>query len=211
MNNEEIDWDQPPPIDECPLCKTVIFAAVAAALINVNDPPTCSIAIKFSGSKTPGNNLSFPSGDQTLGLKNLSDRWIWQVEIGGSVSDNAASWSLKQSYTGRRKRVLQQSNGTLRPETDVNLNVPDDDPESPARQQPSGQSVFFWIDGPGHLKSVFGENTYSLTQVQNFTSWAQKGSASCSVQWHLKLVVDPGGVLNTTQTQAGLGHISTNF
>jgi hypothetical protein len=164
--------------------------------------------VKFDGSLSPGDLLSFPSGGQTLGQKDLHDRWIWQVEVAGTVADSASSWSLKQSYTGKRKRVLQAAGGGLEAQTDVPLNVPDDDPGSDFKQT-SGQQ-YFWIDGPGHTKTVSGKDVDSLTQVQNFTSWVEKDSVKREKKWHLKIVVKPGGILDTANTKAGNDHISTN-
>jgi hypothetical protein len=50
-----------------------------------------------------------------------------------------------------------------------------------------------------------------LTQVQNFTSWAQKGkrgTVRCQVKWHLKIVVQEGILVSM---EWGTGHISTDF
>lgn len=190
------------------ICVAAVFVAPGGTNVK-----TCSITVKFTGSKSAGNGLLFNSGDETLGLKNFSDGWAWQVEVSGTVSDDASTWTLAQSFTGRRKRVQQTSDGTLLPEEDTPLDEPNDNPDALSRQQPTGQTRFFWIDGPGHLKTLplGGNNVYSLTQVQNFTSTVRKGSNSCSVNWFLKLVVLPGGVLDTTNTQVGFGSASTNF
>jgi len=107
--------------------------------------------------------------------------------------------------------------GVLLTQTDIPLSVPNDNPDPPFRQQPSGSSGFFWIDGPGQLKSVSGNTVDSETQVENFTSTVMSPpdadgiTTSCISQWHLKLVIKPGGVLDTTNTTAGTGTISTNF
>ena len=162
----------------------------------------CGISVKFTGGKSAGNNLSFPSGDQSLGRKNLSDRWSWQVEVSGTVSPtDASTWTLKQSYTGRRKQIQKTPGGILLTQTDTPLNVSNDNPDPPFRQQPSGSFVYYWIDGPGQLKNVSGNTVDSETQVQNFTSSVVSApdaggiTTACTSQWHLKLVVTPGGAL----------------
>src|SRR5207248_2400309 len=120
----------------------------------------------------------------------------------------ASTWALHQKYTGRRKRVLQNADGSLAPQTNDYLNVPNDDPDPTFRQQTAGQPLFFWIDGPGHSKFVSGKQVSSLTQVQNFTSWAQKGRLVCRTTWYLKLVVQNGSIV---QQAFGPGRASTNF
>jgi hypothetical protein len=169
--------------------------------------PTCSLTAKFSGGLTSGNNLSFAPasyvcGGDSLGVVDCSAHWLGKVEIRGSVSDNASTWATRQSYTGRRLRIL----GT-NPQTDDTLNDPNDDPDPTFVQKPSGQTQVFWLDAPGHTKTVGGQTVTSLNQIQNFTSRLQKGSSSCQVQWHLKVEVTGGSL---SSSSFALGHISTN-
>ncbi len=95
------------------------------------------------------------------------------------------------------------------------LNVSNDNPNSAFVQQTSGTTVIFWIDAPGHLYTyATNEPIDSLTQVQNFTSaiCSTVNTALCfPVSWYLKLVVSPGAVLDTTNSQANFGSASTNF
>ncbi len=185
------------------------------------DPGTiyqCGISVKFTGSKSTGDALSFLTGSETLGLKNLSDSWRWQVEVTGTVSPTDASqWILKQSFTGRQKQILKTPSGTLLSQTDTNLSAPVDDPDGRFRQQPPGSFTYFWLDGPGQYKTLGANTIDSETQVQNFISSVVSVPdgggfvTSCITQWHLKLVVKPGGVLDTVNSSAGTGFISTSF
>ncbi|HEY3457026.1 MAG TPA: hypothetical protein VGK64_20775 [Bryobacteraceae bacterium] len=176
--------------DECHENDFTADASAGCDVLQPADPATCTILVRGTGSKTSGDNLSFPSGDQTLGAKNLSDRWIQQVEISGTVSDDASNWALHQKYSGLLKDGRTQQ-----------LSVPNDDPDSSFRQQPAGQKNFFWIDGPGYRKI-----SQNFTQVQNFTSWAQQGNSICRTTWHLKIVVSNGAL---TQQSYDTGFIST--
>jgi hypothetical protein len=173
-----------------------------SAPCDVYEPATeCDIAVRFNGSKDLLNLLTFPFGDQTLGFKDFSHSWRWQVEIQGIVSDDASTWSLRQSYNGRKREILGSDPVRVRR---LNVLWPQESPEPSFRQQPPGDTVFFWIDGPGHSKSEEGQNVNYLRQVQNFTSYAVKGRRACRVRWHLRLQVD-GGII--TGSSAGLGHI----
>ena len=99
----------------------------------------------------------------------------------------------------------------------IEFDVPNDNPDPTFRQQSSGSYVFYWIDGPGQLKNVGGNTVESETQVENFTSSVVSPAdadgivTTCLTNWYLKLVVKPGGTLDTTNTQAGTGSASTNF
>jgi hypothetical protein len=190
----------------CTALPGTILEEYVAEQVPVN---SCTLTAKFSGGFTSGNNLSYSVGSSVygadcktdnLGVVDCSTHWLGKVEISGSVSDDASLWTAKQSYTGRRLRIL----GTG-PETDDNLNVQNDDPLPGVLQKPSGQTKVFWLDAPGHSKSVGGQTVTSLYQVQNFTSRLEKGARSCSVNWHLKLVVAGGGLFDS---RFGLGHLS---
>jgi hypothetical protein len=167
--------------------------ALGDALCDVLDSAQCTIEARGSGGKSGGNILIFPPpGDQSLGLQTSGDRWKWHTEIKGTVPDDVSTWSLLQSYTGRRQRILRRPDGSLEPMTDDPLNVPDDSPDSAFRQQPPGDTVFFWIDGPGHTKTVGSSPVHYLKQVQNFTSIVRKGRRACRVTWSLRLEVENG-------------------
>lgn len=183
------------------------------------DPvPSATMQVKFSGSKTPGNNLTFPSQtcSQSLGLFNCPGRgtWVWNVEIKADVTDDASKWTPQQSYTGRKKGFSKDSSGVLH-SFDVPLNVPDDSPDSQFVQKPAGQKILFWLDAPGHFYRLDnGQMIDSMTQVQNFTSTicSTVSSGTCvTTTWHFKLVIKPGSVLDTANSTAGNGSLSTNF
>jgi hypothetical protein len=184
---------------------------------------SATITVHFGpGSKTvgtPGDGLTFPSNttsSQNLGLFNCPGpaTWVWNAEIQANVSDDASKWTAKQSYTGRLKGNWKDSQGTLHAFDDT-LNVSNDNPSSNFLQQTAGTTVIFWIDAPGH-RYTYGTNQPidSMTQVENFTSTVcstLNTSACFPVTWYLKLVVNPGAVLDTTNSQAAFGSASTNF
>jgi hypothetical protein len=57
------------------------------------------------------------------------------------------------------------------------------------------------------MKAIDEWTVHSLTQVQNITSWVEKGSEKREVKWHVKTVVNDGGQLDTTKTKAANDHI----
>ena len=139
------------------------------------------------------------------------------MEIEADVSDDASKWTVQQSFTGRKKGFTKDSSGVLH-SFDETLNMPNDNPDSHFVQQTAGQKIIFWIDGPGHglnLSTPRGsEGIDSITQVENFTSTvcSTVSTGACfSVNWYLKLVVNPGGVLDTVNCKAALGSQSTVF
>jgi hypothetical protein len=181
--------------------------------------PTATITVNFTGTKSSGDNLTFPSNttcSQTLGLHNCSGpgTWSWSVEVAAGASDDASKWTTTQSYTGRAKGNWKDSQGILHA-FDDSLNVPNDNPSSSFVQQPAGQKAIFWIDAPGYRYTrQVGEPIDSLTQVQNFTSTvcSKVVTTACfPVAWYLKLVVTPGAVLDSVNTKAAFGSASTNF
>ena len=183
-------------------------------------PPTASVTLTFTGSKSTGDNLSFGAASydcsESLGLHNCSNTsvWLWNMEGKAVVSDDASKWSVSQSYTGRKKGFYKDSNGHLQ-SFDISLSVPNDNPSSSFVQQPSGQNIIFWLDAPGHSYSLPGFGLIdSMTQVQNFVALvcSKTVAGDCStVSWYFKLMVGPGAQLDTANSQAGLGSASTNF
>ena len=182
---------------------------------------TATVTIQFTGQKTTGDNLKFSNASQqtcseSLGLHNCSSigTWVWNVEVQANVSDDAANWTFAQSYTGRKKGFTKDSSGNLVP-FDITLNVPNDGPGSNFVQQPAGQKVMFFIDAPGHTyKLDNGQPIDSITQVENFTIQTCntiQSSVCTTTNWYLKLVVNPGARLDTTNSVAALGSTSTNF
>jgi hypothetical protein len=87
-----------------------------------------------------------------------------------------------------------------------------DNPDSQFVQKTRGQKSLYWIDAPGHLYYLDSpsdaEKIDSLNQKQNFNSNVCNRANICtSANWFLKLVIDPGGELDTAASQAGLGSI----
>ncbi len=84
-------------------------------------------------------------------------------------------------------------------------------------QQPSGQTVAYYIDDPGSVKNYVvpppATPIQTMTQVQDFTttfcSTAVQGDCS-SVNWDNKLVISNGAV-DTANSLAAYGSASTNF
>jgi hypothetical protein len=175
---------------------------------------TATITVHFTGSKAASDNLTFPSSgtcSQTLGLLNCTSPgdWVWNVEIEADVSDDASKWTPHQSYTGPVTGYYKDSNGNLH-SFSYNQNVSNDDPSSQAVQQPAGQKTIFWIDAPGHYYTYNGYQIDSMTDIEDFTSkvCSKVTTTTCaSVAWYLKIVVDAGAVLDTTNSKAGFGSL----
>lgn len=193
--------------------------ASGSAAVTAQSGPTVSISINFTGTKSSGDNLSFENGvsyecSESLGLHSCSTAWLWNIEGKGTASDDASKWTVKQSYTGRRKGYYKDSSGVLHSFNDP-LSVSDDGPDSGFVQQPSGQKAIYWIDGPGFFHNyINGSPIDSVTQVQDFTTTfcSTVSQNDCkSINWYLKVVVKPGAQLDTTNTKAALGALSTNF
>jgi len=81
-------------------------------------------------------------------------------------------------------------------------------------QQTAGQTNIYWIDGPGFpmtYKPPGGSTAYlvdSLTEAQSFTTTFCSTTTQnhCTpYNWYVYLVVDPGGTLDTTKSNAGNG------
>lgn len=209
--------------EECPLPGSEgLVAGVAFLLIlfpvllGGSCPPTVTVTIAFTGSKSSGDNLSFGNDSldcsESLGLQNCPGAWLWNIEGRGVVSDDASKWTVKQSHTGRAEGYYKDSNGNLQSFDDT-LNHPDDGPDPAFLQQPSGQTTIFWIDGPGYGKEYTnGDPIDSVTQVENFTTTfcSTTVTTDCSSkQWYVKIVVKPGAQLDTADSAAGYGSVST--
>jgi len=194
--------------------------------------PTANISIKFCRipqgpdcSKSPGDQLLFSSDLKTcsedLGLeKTCSTGWYWNIEGKAQVSDDATNWTVTQTVVSERiKGMANDGRGTL-----FNAGCPSgtnnsstcspptpDGPESWFLQQTADQQTIYWLDAPGFHGSK--TDNYYFTLVQNFeTKFCSKTSGKCfPIHWHLKLIVKPGMVLDTQNTEASLGYISADF
>lgn len=186
--------------------------------------PTATITVRFTDSKSPGDQLNFGGAGacgQGLGLRycpNVS--WTFYVEGVATVSDDASKWRIRQNAVGTRAGNTKDTQGVLHAVSDrFNSNsIPgDDDPcivndSRPgcegivAVQQPSNQNTIFWLDHPGSLYQASSDAVWdSLTQNMLFTSKACNRFGICaSVKWFVKLQVDPGSVMNCAQSLDGL-------
>jgi hypothetical protein len=205
--------------DDCPEdCGPSYFQDGATGTVTA---PTAAITVKFSGSKSSGENLSFPSGtscSQNLGgpLTCTSDTiptWQWNVEVSAVVSDDASKWTVTQTIdSGRNKGNYTDSSAF---DTSFSTACPPcDGPQSNVLQQPSGQTEIYYLDGPGPFIVVLGKNVDSTTWAANFTSHfcSTTVSNTCyTQQWYVKIIVLPGALLDTTNSQAAVGTTSTNF
>jgi hypothetical protein len=184
--------------------------------------PTAQFSVTLSGTKTSGDSLSFLRApydcSENLGSRNCSSIWLRNFEAMATVSDDASHWSVSQQLTGRVKGNYVDSNGVLQPFDDP-INNPADNPSSTFLQAPSGQKVLFYIDTPGTFKTRIvnnvGRPVDSVTLVYNFNGsvCSNNYSGDCSnvVSWYVKIVVNTGGILDTTNSVAGLGSLSLNF
>jgi hypothetical protein len=89
-------------------------------------------------------------------------------------------------------------------------NVGNDDPGSAFVQQPAGQTTIFWIDAPGHTYKYNGYQIDSMASTEDLTSkvYSTRVAVVCaSVSWYVRIVVDPGAVLDTSNSKAGLGSL----
>jgi hypothetical protein len=142
----------------CPILKQVPSGGVKVM----------SVVIYFTGSKTSRDNLSFLKAQavcsETLGLKNCTAStgyWTWNLEGEANVYDDASNWTVlvtdQYHYTGN----YRDSNNMPQPfkcsETNTN-----DGPQVSYLQQPAGQHLIFYIDGPGPFHGINPSNGCQL-------------------------------------------------
>lgn len=76
-------------------------------------------------------------------------------------------------------------------------------------QNPAGSTRWFFIDGPGSVRALTGgSRVVSIREVMNLTTYIQQGNVSCSVKWHIRLVVEDDVVKSFT---AGYGAYHTGL
>lgn len=188
------------------------------------EEPTVNITVSFNNQLSPGDNLNFESdnaGECTEKLgpvtcnASIPGFWFYNIEGKGVVSDNASNWTVTQTIvSGRAAGNTKNSSGTLVPFDTSVTPGPDALTNSTNLQQTAGQTIIYWIDGPGIGQVVMSNPVDSVTLVQNFQTMfcSTVSSGDCSsVNWYEKIVVDPGGILDTAETTAALGSTSTNF
>jgi hypothetical protein len=196
-------------------------------------PTVTSLTVHFTGSKSTGDLLTFhttpPALSQTCnenpggplncpGALNGTGTWVWNVEIAATVTDDASKWTAQQAVGSFGTGNWKDSQGGLHPfgafqNRPCFDSGPCDDPLPGFTQQAPRQKAIYWLDAPGHSYDIaLPDHSIhpidSLGQVQNFTSSVCNRANICAgVNWFLRLVVDPGGALNTANSQAGLGHV----
>ena len=182
--------------------------------------PTATITVQFTGSKTNGDSLTFPSKltcSQSLGPLSCPSiaipNWDWAVEVKGVVNDDASKWTITQTIeSGRVKGNWKDSSGVLHA-FDTTISPGSDGPD--VLQQTQGQSTIFYLDAPGvNMTLLPGETIDSATKVLNVTAHfcSQVVTNDCYIQqYYVKLVVNAGQVLSLSNSSAGYGTTSTNF
>ena len=187
--------------------------------------PTATITVKFSSSKSPGDNLTFgtASCSENLGgplvCNNASvPGWFWNVEVSAVVNDDASKWAVTQTIESKRGKGYYTYQGVLHAFDTGVTSVPCppcDGPDAQYLQQTSGQKNIFYLDGPGPFMTYA---TYgpvdSETFAENFTAHfcsTLVANTCYTQQWYVKIVVDPGAFLDVGQSSAGLGTTSTTF
>ena len=212
-NQAFYSWFGPGPPTETQR-KTVVFPATQA----IGTAPSHTTATwvgNFTGGLSAGDNLSFANATTScqfaLGLNNCPNYLSWNVELKGTVPDDVANWQTQQSKKFHY-RFYVNSSTTAEDNEPVAL----DPIPSTFIQKNSGQKVLFQIDGPGNSKTVtggarwdHGEMVIDLSTsmcTPNLTQPVQ----CVTYPWHVKLVVDLGGVVDS-QTEASAGNISTSF
>jgi len=127
--------------------------------------------------------------------------------MAATVSDDASKWTAKQFYTATNSGNWKDPEGELHAFGTFQALTMD---FIDLLQQVSGQKAIFWLDSPGHSYfadyPVDQEPIDSIGQVEQFTSEVCNRFDICThVNWFVDLTVDPGAILDTVQTQAGLG------
>jgi len=191
--------------------------AAVSASVRSGSIPSIRITVKLIGNKSGDDYLSI-TGDpdecsNDLGLHNCPAGWWWGVEVKATVSDDASNWYEYQGFTGRE--VLSYFDSSYNFHTvDQALDQPYDGPAFGFFQQPAGQKIIYYVDGPGASKVKDGSTLYSITVVRNFVSTfctvTPLNSPCRTHKWFVKLVVNPGGILDTRRSIAGLGAIRTD-
>ncbi len=176
--------------------------------VNLGPPPSSR-----SSSFSSGDNLSFANqvacGATTLGAQGCASGWFWQVEVAGTVSDNAANWAVSQNFnsgsTTWTYTDLTQKTMTWNPTTD--------NPSSSLTQLTNGSTKVFFLDSPGPL---FYSNILSVNDQATFTSrmCSSVVTTYCvCVDWGYTLVGNANlsgtaGTVNTSSSSAAITQMS---
>jgi hypothetical protein len=188
-----------------------------SAPVNVT-APTATITIRFANPRA--SNLSFPASttcSQSLGVFSCSTDWAYNVEVQAVVSDDASKWTISQTEESSRvKGTYTDATPGLHPiNTTQSIACPPcDGPLAGFFQQTAGQKNIFYIDAPTINKTLLpGQKIFSATRISNFTAHfcSTVVPTACYTQPYFIKIVINGTLLDTANSTAGLGTMSTVF
>jgi hypothetical protein len=180
----------------------------------------------------PGDNLSFVVQTDKLstlicqnliGLFNCPSDFVANVELVGTVNDDASKWTISQEVKGftRGTWVLSTDLTLTQHPFSLPTNKPDDAPGSDFVQQQAGQTSIYWLDSPGHVTWANRnpqDIVWTMRDGKNFVSQIcsnVKPYPCVPVSWYVLLVVNvgPSGLpaLDFTQSTDQFGSIPLNF
>jgi hypothetical protein len=173
--------------------------ATASITVNPGPPPT-----PRSNQKSAGDGLTFPSTQscsQYLGLQGCQYGWFWQSEVTGRVPDDASKWTLSQVATGNYS-------GYEKDGSSFNVAINKNPDPIDVKQQIPGQRVILWLDSPGIFNTDpnLDRGTYSL----GLKSKVCESTTCACVNWHIKVVIKSGRMLDTTNSEAGVDSYTCN-
>lgn len=189
-----------------PTCPTTVPSGTIT--INLGPPPSTR-----SSSFSAGDGLSFAgfvSCGNILGAVGCGSGWFWQVEVVGTVSDNAANWAVTQD-TNTETTTITLTN--LTQNTTVS-GYSHDNPNPALVQTSNGTTKVYWLDSPGPL---FNSNIYSINDQATKTSRicsTETSTTDCvCVDWNYQLVgtanlTGTAGIINTTSSSAAITRTS---
>jgi hypothetical protein len=174
--------------------------------------PSAIISMHFIGSKNPLDrlqNLLAPyECSENLGPVNCPNDWLWNLEGTVIVTDDVTKWTVQQKIvSGTTTYMFRDSAGALQQATFTDTPGPDG-PNPGFLQQNSGLPIIFWIDGPGFSKETVSNHTVDSgisTSVYSVSVCSKIYTSICATKsWTVKLVIDPGQVLDDTFSNASV-------
>jgi hypothetical protein len=176
-----------------------------------------TISLAFTGLKNTTDNLKFSAGNSGICSEILGILFCpnigyleWNLEVTAAVSDDASKWTIKQQFvSGTVSGNTIDATGTLHTFSQPQV-ATEDDPSSTFVQNTSGTKNIFWLDSPGVTNTAnSGQPIDSMTFIQNFSgqvcSTVLTTICSPTVTWYVKIIITPGGHLDTTNSTAALG------
>jgi IPT/TIG domain len=207
---------------------TVAPAGGGTELINIRGfyPPSSSNAL------TSGDNLHFgigqtcppdplnptapivPGGPLSC---NFIRTWAWNVEVLGTVSDDASNWTPRQTYREEWSGNYIDGSGNLHPLPFNHQPFPNNpkDPDVPDGptfyQNLRGTHMVFFLDEPGPHQywTIDGvlQKVDSINVIQDFSiSLCNRAGCPARQDWFVNTIVNNGSVLDVTNSTANYGH-----